>query len=322
MAHRTIGQLGFVDGLVSNVGRLSGGSLDRVNALVDWAGFEAQLAGLYPSRTGEKAFPPVMMLKVLLLQCWHALSDPEMEAALDDRISFRRFAGLSLEDAVPDHSTIWRFRQRLSERQLDRRLLAEVEHQLDEANLIMKRGTLVDASLVTSAARRPRMDEGPASPVDKDARFGSNNERRRFMFGYKIHVAVDEGPALVRTAELTPANIQEIDMAMGLVRGDERTVFGDRGYDSKRLYDHLATLGIADGIMKRAARNRPLSPDAVNRNHAISAVRRTVEKVFGTLKRHYRLDRMRYFTQSRNRVRVLLSLIAYNLRRASVITAQ
>ena len=319
MAERVVGERGFVDGLMEGQGRRSSAWLERIDRLVDWQALGEPLKDLYQSRLGEKAFPAVVMLKVVLLQCWHGLSDPAMEAALDDRLSFRRFAGLALEDPVPDHATIWRFRQRLADRDLDQVLLQEVERQLDKAGLILKRGTLIDASLVESAARRPRMSEGKTSKTDKDARFGANNERRRFIFGYKMHVAVDEGPALVRAGFLTPANIQEIDKAAELVQGDETTVFGDRGYDSKRLYDHLDKLGIADGVMRRGQRGKPLDAEAVKRNHAISAVRRTVEKVFGTLKRHYHLDRMRYFTQSRNQVRFVFCAICYNLRRMDVI---
>lgn len=321
MAQRVVGQLGFVDSMVAGSGRRSGDGLERITGLVDWTAVERRMGDLYPSRTGERAFPPLVMLKVLLLQCWYALSDPEMEAALDDRLSFRRFAGLSLEDAVPDHSTIWRFRQRLAERRLDQDLLREIERQLDAAGLIVRRGTLIDASLVSSAARRPRLEEGQTSKTDTDARFGANNERRRFTFGYKMHVAVDAGPALIRAATLTPANIQEIDMASELVRGDERIVYGDRGYDSQRLHDLLAGRGIENGIMRRKAMHRSLDPEGMARNHAISAIRRTVEKVFGTLKRHYQLGRMRYFTQARNRVRFLLSAICYNLRRMQAIIA-
>lgn len=318
MAQKTVGQLGFVDQLTAEVGRKSGAVLEQIAALVDWAPVEKALGNLYPSHTGEKAFPPLVMLKVLLLQAWHGLSDPEMEAALDDRMSFRRFAGFSAEDAVPDHATIWRFRQRLADRKLDQVLLAEIGRQLDLAGLVVKKGTLIDASLAQSAARRPRMDEGKTSPVDPDARFGANNERRHFTFGYKMHVAVDEGPALVRAAAMTPANVQEIDMAAGLVQGDEATVYGDRGYDSKRLHDLLAERGIANGVMRRGAKNNPALQA---RNNALSLIRRTVEKVFGTLKRHYGLGRMRYFTQARNAVRFCLCVIAYNLKRMSVISA-
>jgi IS5 family transposase len=319
MAQKQVGQLGFADHMVSDVGRRSSGTLERIDLLVDWPGLEKVMGNLYPSAKGERAFPPLVMLKILLLQCWHGLSDPEMEAALDDRLSFRRFAGLAVDDQVPDHATIWRFRQRLADRGLDGELLAEVARQIDAAGLIVRRGTLIDASLVASAARRPRMDEGKTSPADPDARFGANNERGRFSFGYKMHLAVDDGSALVREALLTPANIQEIDMAMDLVQGDETNVFADRGYDSGRLHDYLKSFGIVDGVMRRASKGKPLSEAETNRNHAIAAIRKAVEKVFGTLKLHYGLSRMRYFTQARNAVRFRFCVIGYNLRRMMVL---
>lgn len=321
MAERIVGELSFVDSLMAEHGRRSSESLERINGLVDWNSVSTKLGHLYPSRHGEKAFPALVMLKVLLLQCWHGLSDPAMEAALDDRLSFRRFSGLSLEDQVPDYATIWRFRQKLADLKLDQVLLQEIERQLDKAGFVMKRGTMIDASLTQSAARRPRINEGKESKTDNDARFGANNERGRFTFGYKMHVAVDEGAVLVRAAVLTPANIQEIDLACDLVRGDEAQVLADRGYDSKRLHNHLAERGIKNGVMRRGQKGKPLEGEALQRNHAISAIRRTVEKVFGTFKRHYQLGRMRYFTHARNQVRFLLSAICYNLRRADVIRA-
>lgn len=322
MAHRRVGQLGFVDQMVSGKRRRGEDVLERIKALVDWAAIETRLGAFYPSRTGEPGYPPVVMFKVALLQVWHGLSDPEMEAALDDRLSFRRFAGLSLEDEVPDHSTIWRFRERLAKRGLDRALFAEIERQLDQAGLVIKRGTLIDASLAPAAARRPKMDEGKLSKTDPDARFGTSSERgRRYVFGYKMHVAVDQGSGLVRAAELTSANVQEIDIAGALVRGDEGCVYADRGYDSRRLHDRLAHLGIANGVMRRNARHRPLAAAEVERNHLISTVRRAVEKVFGTFKRHYRLDRMRYFAMARNRARLMITAIGYNLRRMAVLAA-
>lgn len=321
MSHRRIGQLGFVDDMVARRQRRGSDDLERIGRLVDWQRIEERIGNLYPSSTGEPAYPPLMMFKVLLLQCWHGLSDPEMEDALDDRLSFRRFAGLSLEDEVPDHSTIWRFRQRLAERKRDEAVMAEVERQLDGSGFVVKRGSLIDASLVSSAARRPRMDEGKTSKTDGDARFGAGNERGKYTFGYKMHVAVDQGSSVVRAAILSPANIQEIDIAGDLVRGDEACVYADRGYDSKRLHDRLAALGIANAVMRRGGKDRPVSSSDIERNHAISAVRRNVEKVFGTFKRHYGFGRMRYFTLARNRVRLLLTAICYNLRRCATIAA-
>jgi transposase, IS5 family len=317
MAQKIVGQLGFVDQLTSGVGRKSGEVLEQIAALVDWPALEKVMSGFYLSHTGEKAFPPLVMFKVLLLQAWHGLSDPEMEASLDDRMSFRRFAGFSADDRVPDHATIWRFRQKLVERQLDQPLLAEVTRQLEVRGLVIKRGTLIDASLTQSAARRPRMNEGTSSKTDPEARFGTNNERGRFVFGYKMHMAMDEGSALVRAAVMTPANIQEIDLAQRLVQGDEKTLYADRGYDSKRLHDHLEAYGIGNGVMRRGAKHDPAIQE---RNNAISAIRRKIEKLFGTQKRHYGLGRMRYFTQARNAMRMIFCVIGYNLKRMRLIS--
>lgn len=315
MGRRRIGQLGLRDAALSQRGRERREATDEIAALLDWVAFEELLSGIHTAAKGEAAYPPLMMFKVLLLQRWHDLSDPAMEAALFDRLSFQRFAGLALDDRTPDHSTIWRFRERLSTAGLIGPLMAEVQRQLDAHGLLVKQGTLIDASLVTSAARRPRMDEGRTSAVDPDARFGTSNERGRFAFGYKMHVAVDAGSGLVRTCLLTPANIQEVSIAPALLPHASGIVYGDRGYDSRKLHAALSAAGLGDGVMRRGQKARPLPAKEVARNHALAPVRRTVERVFGTLKRSYGFFRMRFYRAYRNAAAVQLACIAFNLKR-------
>jgi len=312
---KKVGQLGFEDIPIVQRGNGNNDALGQIEQLVDWAALERVLAGVHASSRGEPAYPPLVMFKVLLLQRWHALSDPAMEAALSDRLSFMRFAGLSLSDETPDHSTIWRFRQKLIEDGLAERLFAEVVEQLSRRGLLLKQGTLIDASLVSSAARRPRMDEPKQSPVDPDARFGTTNERGRFTFGYKAHIAVDQGTGLIRAQELTPGNVQEVDVASELLAPDAGTVYGDRAYDSERLRQHLFAKGLGDGLMRRGRKNKPLDQAALDRNHALIPVRRNVERVFGTMKRSYRMGRMRAYSLARNAVDLCLFAIAFNLRR-------
>jgi IS5 family transposase len=222
---------------------------------------------------------------------------------------------------VPDHSTIWRFRERLTKAGLVEPLFAELQRQLEGHGVLIKRGTLIDATLMQAAARRPRMEEGKTARSDPDARFGANNERRRYEFGYKAHIGVDAGSGLVRRQVLTPANVQEVTQAAALIAGDEAEVLADRGYDARALHKHLEQRGIADGVMRRGYRGQPLSPEEVARNHAIAPRRRPVEKVFGTLKRIYSLRRLPYFNQARNAVCLAFALIAFNLRRLVRITA-
>lgn len=320
MPRRRVGQLGFMDAAVA--GRPNGGAdaLSEVSRLVDWTAFERLLDPIHRSARGEASYPPLVMFRVLLLQRWHGLSDPATEAALADRLSFLRFAGLSLGDRTPDHATIWRFRQALAADGLIEAAMAELGRQLEAAGVMLRQGTLIDASLVTSAARRPRMDQDRVSPVDPEARFGTTSERGRFAFGYKLHVAVDLGSGLVRAAAVTPANVQDVAVAPTLIAAADGTVYADRGYDGAALRAALAARGLGDGVMRRrrGAGSRPgapLSSEAAARNHRLSLTRRAVESVFGTLKRSYRMARMRGFTQRRNAVDLLLFAIAFNLRR-------
>lgn len=315
MPRRRIGQLNWLDGVLARRGERHRDVLIEIGELVDWSAFERALDGLHRAARGEAAYPPLMMFKVLLLQRWYGLSDPAMEAALFDRISFLRFVGLSAEDETPDHATIWRFREMVGKAGLMEPLFAELQRQLAAHGKLVKQGTLIDASLIASAARRPPVGAAETGTADPDARFGANNERGRYTFGYKLHVAVDQGSHLVRDLRLTPANVQEVMVGPDLVQGDESIVYADRGYDAARLRDHLAARGIANGIMKRGQRHRPIGAEETELNHILSLKRRPVEAVFGTLKRGYGFHRMRYFSAARNAVAVALACFAFNLRR-------
>ena len=163
------------------------------------------------------------------LQQWYRLSDPGLEEALSDRLSFRRFVGLALADPVPDHSTLSRFRGELVRRGLAEPLLAELNRQLDARGLMVRTGTLIDATLVEADGRRPRQGEPVEDRSDRDASWNAMPEQP--LFGYKAHVAVDQSSGLVRQAILTPANVSDKTPFLALVQGDEQAVYADRGYD-------------------------------------------------------------------------------------------
>jgi IS5 family transposase len=318
MPRRKIGQLDWMDAGLSERRNRRVDALEGLSRLVDWTRLEALLSGIHAAKKGEASYPPLMMFKVLLLQRWYGLSDPAMEAALSDTLSFMAFAGLSLRDETPDHSTIWRFREALGRDGLLDRLFEELGRQLESHAVVVKQGTLIDASIVSSAARRPRVNEGKISPVDCDARFGTTNERGRYEFGYKLHVAVDAGSGLVRGAKVTSANEQEIATAPLLLGNAAGTVYADRGYDSNGLRRELAKRGLGDGLMRRR-RGRELTEAETERNHHFSLKRRPVEALFGTMKRSYRMARMRPFGLRRATIDLMLFCIAFNLRRLFVL---
>ena len=262
------------------------------------------------------------MIKVLLLQQWYDASDPAIEEALRDRISFRRFAGLGWDDGTPDHSTISRFRKHLTERGLAARVFAELGRQLEERGLLVKQGTLIDASIVEAQARRPSIGRGPGARSETDRDAAWTRKGGVSYFGYKAHLGMDEGSGLVRRARLTPANVNETEVADGLLAGDEAALYADKAYESKQRRARLRARGVKDRIMHRSHKNQRALPHWQKRRNALIArVRAPVEQVFGTLKRSYRYRRVRYLGLDRNATELWLKLTAYNLRRAERLLA-
>jgi IS5 family transposase len=314
---RDLGQLSLADGLVAG-GAGRNRQLERIAALVDWAGFGRLLAEVYAAPVGRPSYGPVVLMKCVLLQQWYRLSDPGLEGALSDRLSFRRFVGLALADPVPDHSTLSRFRSELARRGLAEPLLAELNRQLDARGLMVKTGTLIDASLVAADGRRPRKGEPQEARSDRDASWNAMPEKP--LFGYKAHVAVDQGSGLVRQAILTPANVSDKTPFLALVQGDEQAVYADKGYDGWWYRQELARRGIEDGIMAGNYRQRPLDAAGHARNRAIGVIRAAVERSFATMKRWYGYRRVRYRSLARNSLQLQLLALAMNLRRALVMT--
>jgi IS5 family transposase len=314
---RELGQLSLADGLVEGAAGRNR-QLDKIASLVDWAGFERLLGGIYAAPVGRPSYGPLVLLKCTLLQQWYGLSDPGLEEALSDRLSFRRFVGLALADPVPDHSTLSRFRSELVRRGLDAPLLAELNRQLDARGLMVKTGTLIDASLVAADSRRPRKGAPVEGRSDRDATWNAMPEKP--LFGYKAHVAVDHGSGLVRQAILTPANVSDKGRFLDLVQGDEQAVYADKGYEGWWYRAELALRGIGDGIMRSAAHHVRLAAADQARNRAIGTIRAAVERIFATMKRWYGYGRVRYRSLARNTLQLQLLAMAMNLRRAVVLS--
>ena len=171
MAVRQMGQLSLADSLAVRRGR-SSVTLERLSGLVDWSEIAAVVAPLRGSRYGAPGYPPLLMLKALLLQQWYALSDPGLEDALCDRLSFRRFVGLALDEAGPDHSTISRFRTALVEEQLSGPVFEAVTRQIDRQGLILRQGTMIDATLVEAQVKRPKKPKPSEELPDEPAAQG------------------------------------------------------------------------------------------------------------------------------------------------------
>ena len=317
--HQELGRPSFAEAVVSEtLGHNQ--RLERIDDAVDWERLAQVVAGVHAAPRGRPSYPPRLMVKVLLLQQWYSLSDPQMEEALGDRLSFRRFVGLGLADDTPDHSTISRFRAAVDAQGLSARLFEVLAAQLDAQGLVVKQGTLLDATLVAAQVRRPPLAEGRGAPSRTDPEAAWTRRGARSHFGYKVHLGVDADTGVVRRAVLTPANVAESDVADTLVSGDERAVYADKAYESTRRRQWLRAQGINDRIMHRSHKNQPALPDWQQQRNALIAPRRAlVEKVFGTLKRSYGYQRVRYRGLGRNTVELWFKLMAYNLRKADTL---
>lgn len=293
--------------------------LDRVATQVKWYRFEKLLRKLEPEAAGRPPFDPLMMFKALLLQQWYALSDAQLEEALNDRVSFRRFLGLSLEADAPDHTTLCRFRNRLVEAGLIERLFAEFDRQLEGRGLVLKQGTMLDATLVEAARSRPPRGEEEQA-LDPDARFARKEGVPGSSYGYKAHVGVDQGTRLIRSAVLTPANVNDTTVADALIRFDEKAVYADKAYAKRARRTRLQAAGIKARIMHKTwGGGPPLTAWQKRHNALIASIRASVETVFAVLKRRMDFVRVRYVGLVKNAAHLLLLALAYNMRRAAAL---
>ena len=318
MAVKRTGQMSFAEALVAVKPGLND-QLDRLNGLVDWASFTAVMAHLRSDGPGHPGYPVLVLFKALLLQTLYGLSDRELENALADRLSFRRFAGLGLDQDVPDHTVYNRFRALLIKERLLEALFTDLDRQLEAAGLILKRGTMLDATLIEAVSTPPR---GERPSRDPDARFTKRSGKPGSTFGYKAHVGVDEGSGLIRSVITTPANVNDTVPADALIRGDEKAVWADAAYDTHARRARLKAEGRKARIARRPNKHHPELPPRLKRyNRLIARRRAAVETTFATLKRRMKLTVIRYVGLAKAGAQVLIAAIAFNMRRWVAITA-
>lgn len=315
MVHQTSGHLSFVDSCLG-VNQKLNQRLDKIDHLVDWSRLEEKMNRIYSSPTGRPSHPVLLLFKSLLLQTWYNLSDYALEEVLDDRISFRRFVHLSLAEKAPDHSVFSRFRDQLVQHGIHEELFKEISRQLEERGLIVKKGTLVDATVIEAAPKKPNQNEdGTAGKSSTDPDADWTKKGGRYLFGYKAHVGVDQGSELIRKIVMTPAHVHDGEMFQHVVTGDESWAFADKAYDSEKNHTVLREKGIENGILMKGTCKRKLSGVEKMCNRVLSKWRCPVERVFGTLKRSYRYSRARYLGLRKNWLQLTMMSMAYNLRR-------
>jgi len=317
MAWKNTEQLTFADALFIEHDSIK--ELDSIHELLNWQAIEQILKNIHNGQAGERAYHPVMMFKCLLLQVWYKLSDPALEKSLARDLMFRRFAGIGLTDAIPDHSTLWRFRNLLEEEGLYNTLLQEINTQLQADNLIIKQGevSIIDASVIQAKNNRPRKGKDGKNTQDKEASYNvktASDGKQKTTFGFKAHMNTDED-GYIKTVKVTTGSLHDSNVFEELLTGTEKEIYADSAYKSNKHDKLLATKKIKNHVLERAYRNKPLTDEQKQNNLIRSQTRTVVERTFGVLKLHYAMAQARYRGIARNTSRIMMISMAHNLKR-------
>jgi transposase, IS5 family len=261
---------------------------------------------------GAPHWPVVTMLKVVFLQKCFGLSDPMAEEMLKDRISFRRFVGLSFDDKTPDHSTISLFRKRLRDKGHTATLFNQALEILREKGLVLENGTLIDATIIEAPLGGKRADG--SSSADPCASKTVKNGRT--YHGYRAHVATDR-QGIITDYTYDTASVSEHEHFDELARNERRAVFADSGCRSKDRMERLRQRGVLPGFCHRRVRGqKELTPQQKRLNRLIAPLRAFVEHPFAWIKTRLNNRRCRYRGVARNAQDFALSAIACNFCRS------
>ncbi len=275
--------------------------LDEMDRVVPWSDLVAQIAPFMPEgKRGRPPFPVESLLRIHFMQQWFTLSDPAMEEALHDMPLFRDFAGLGgWDDRLPDESTILRFRHVLEKHKLAERILATVNLLLGAKGLMLRSGTVVDATLI-SAPSSTKNASG-----ERDPEMHQSKKGQQWFFGMKVHIGGDADSGLVHTVRGTSGNVNDVVEANSLLHGQETDVFADAGYqgahkrpDAKAdVQWHVA---MRPGLRKLLDKADPMDAltDQVERIKA--SIRAKVEHPFRVIKRQFGHVKVRYRGLAKN----------------------
>jgi transposase, IS5 family len=335
----------------------AGDPLERLKAVVDFEVFRRELELALDradrSRGGRPPYDAVLMFRVLVLQTLYTLSDDQTEYQIRDRLSFMRFVGVALHEAVPDAKTIWLFREQLTRTGTLARLFERFDRLLHDRGYLAMGGQIVDATVIE--ARRPRLTkrekatirEGgtPAGwskartrQIDRDGRWTIKRGKKtpRFggaqrqdvseiavpVFGYKNHIGIDRAHGFIRRFTVTHAARHD-GSQLGAVLDPRNTasgVWADTAYRSKANLALIDRRGLDAQFQRAKPRGRPMPPHIARGNAARARVRSHVEHVFATEKRRMGLV-VRTIGLARATAKVTLANLAYNMRRLAWMAA-
>lgn len=324
--------------------------LRQINILIDWKPIEKEISKVYKrgkSVDGRPSYPGILLFKMMLLQQWYKLSDPGVEDMVNENLSAMDFCGLQIEDDVPDHSVISRFRSELTQKKAFDRMLRKINDQLEKKQIMIKEGAaLIDAS-ITNTPRRPKGKttyevaedrkeyQRSEEEIEKEKKQqkliklkqpGVDQQGRwlkkgnKLHYGYKKHIASDED-GLVTCVHTTTANEHDSKGLKPLVRKMQKRktkkgAYGDKGYKVPANDDFLKGEKIKNRLQYKAYRNKPLNERQKKFNKLVSKERYKVERTFGGMVRWFGAGIARYVGIEKMHTQHVMEAIAYNLYRS------
>ena len=291
--------------------------LDEMDRVVPWSDLVAQIAPFMPEgKRGRPPFPVESLLRIHFMQQWFTLSDPAMEEALHDMPLFRDFAGLGgWDDRLPDESTILRFRHVLEKHKLAERILATVNLLLGAKGLMLRSGTVVDATLI-SAPSSTKNASG-----ERDPEMHQSKKGQQWFFGMKAHIGVDADSGLVHTVTTTAANAHDITQAHALLHGEEDVVFADSGYRGVEKREEIQKqhpgvdwqIAMMPGKRKTLNKTKPSHALRDKLEKLKASIRAKVEHPFRVIKCQFGHRKARYRGLAKNTNQLLVMFALSNL---------
>jgi IS5 family transposase len=307
-------QLSFGDAEFATKGKVTRKErfLAEMDQIVPWAALERVVAPFYPEAgNGRRPYPLATMLRIHLMQNWFSLSDPAMEDALYDMTALRQFAGLSSQSAIPDETTILNFRHLIEEHDLAQDILACVTRLLSRKGLMLKEGTMVDATIIAAPPSTKNADG------ERDPEMHQTKKGNQWHFGMKAHIGADAASGLVHSVTTTAANESDVSQIEDLLHGKESRVYGDAGYVGAQQY-----VARAERIEWKIARRRSQVQKIANgreRQRAMreerkkAQVRARVEHPFRIVKCVFGYVKVRFKGVAKNTTQIITLFALANL---------
>ena len=283
--------------------------LKTMDSIVPWAALCEVIEPHYPKAGNGR--PPIgleRMLRIHFIQHWFNLADLSCEEALYDSVSLRRFAGIDLgRQAVPDATTMLKFRKLLHDKQLGEALFAQVGAVLQSKGFKVNTGTIVDATLIGAPSSTKNADKA------RDPEMHQTRKGQQWYFGMKLHIGVDSQTGLAHSAVVTAANVHDKHPLPDLLHGNEQRVYGDSAYASQKDLIHSKAAKAKDFTNQRTRRNGVVNELLKARNRNKSKIRARVEHVFGVVKRLWGFGKVRYRGLAKNATRAFTALALANI---------